>query len=192
MMPINFGNYPDAEHVKIQPKSQDYLIKIQYFCNFSLALLASIRVHVEVPDGQGRARGVGAAPRRLLPVGTAPRRLFSVSFVQALHPSRKQTNAQALQTSSKTTLESMQPQNFKTLQKQLTTVWKLCRLCKSSRRCRLDFKIQPKYPEFLLDMRYFCNFSLVSLSIRPPSRRCAERTRQGEGRWSRSPKPALE
>ena len=47
-------------------------------------------------------------------------------------------------------------------------------------------------PKFLLDMRYFCNFSLVSLGIRPRLRRCAERARQGEGRWSRPPKPALE
>ena len=58
--------------------------------------------------------------------------------------------------------------------------------------CAADIKIQPKSPEFLLDMRYFCNFSLVSLGLRPRSRRCAERTRQGEGRWSRPPKPALE
>ena len=55
-----------------------------------------------------------------------------------------------------------------------------------------DTKIQPKSLKFLLDMRYFCNFSLVSLGIRPRSRRCAERTRQGEGRRSRPPKPALE
>ena len=55
-----------------------------------------------------------------------------------------------------------------------------------------NIKLQPKSPEFLLDMRYFRNFSLVSLGIRPRSRRCAERTRQGEGRWSRPPKPALE
>ena len=41
-------------------------------------------------------------------------------------------------------------------------------------------------------MRYFCDFSLVSLGIRPRSRRCAERTQQGEGRWSRPLKPALE
>ena len=41
-------------------------------------------------------------------------------------------------------------------------------------------------------MRYFCNFSLVSLGTRPRSRRCAERTRQGEGRWSRPLKAALE
>ena len=54
-----------------------------------------------------------------------------------------------------------------------------------------DIKIQPKIPKFLLNMRYFCNFSLVSLvslGIRPRSRRCAEGTRQGEGRWSRPPK----
>ena len=55
-----------------------------------------------------------------------------------------------------------------------------------------DLKIQPKSPESLLDMRYFCNFSLVSLGIRPRSRRRAERTRQGEGRWSRPRKAALE
>ena len=52
--------------------------------------------------------------------------------------------------------------------------------------------IQPRFPTFLLDMRYFCNFSLVSLGTRPRSRRCAERTKQGEGRWSRPPKTALE
>ena len=55
-----------------------------------------------------------------------------------------------------------------------------------------DIKIQPKSPKFVLDMRYFCNFSLVSLGVRPRSRRCAERTRYGEGRWSRPPKAALE
>ena len=55
-----------------------------------------------------------------------------------------------------------------------------------------DIKMQPKIPKFLLDMRYFCNFSLVSLGIRPRSPRCAERTRKGEGRWSRPPKAALE
>ena len=55
-----------------------------------------------------------------------------------------------------------------------------------------DIKLQPKSPKVLLDMRYFCNFSLVSLGIRPRSRRCAERTRQGEGRRSRPQKAALE
>ena len=55
-----------------------------------------------------------------------------------------------------------------------------------------DIKIQSKSPKFVLDMRYFCNFSLVSLGNRPRSRRCAKRTRQGEGLWSRPPKAALE
>ena len=55
-----------------------------------------------------------------------------------------------------------------------------------------DIEIHPKSPEFHLDMRYFCNLSLVSLGIRPRSRRCAERTRQGEGRSSRPPQAALE
>ena len=36
------------------------------------------------------------------------------------------------------------------------------------------------------------HFSLVSLGIRPRSRRGAKRMRQGEGRWSRPPKTALE
>ena len=55
-----------------------------------------------------------------------------------------------------------------------------------------DIKIQPKSPKFLLDMRCFCNFSLVSLGTRSRSRQCAERTRQGEWRWSRPLKAALE
>ena len=44
---------------------------------------------------------------------------------------------------------------------------------------------RPKYNNFL-------HFSLVSLSPHPRSRRGAERIRQGEGRWSRPPKTALE
>ena len=42
-----------------------------------------------------------------------------------------------------------------------------------------DIKIQPKSPEFLLDMRYFCNFSLVSLGTRPRSRRCTDTAGRG-------------
>ena len=38
----------------------------------------------------------------------------------------------------------------------------------------------------------FARFSLISLSIHPRSRRDAEQIRQGEGRWSRPPKTALE
>ena len=37
-------------------------------------------------------------------------------------------------------------------------------------------------------IQYFFNFSLVSLSIPPRSRRGAQRIRKGEGRWSRPPK----
>ena len=89
----------------------------------------------------------------------------------------KETNAREYATAKFQTLSS--------------TVWK-CQFCKSSRRCRHSLRIHPKSPKFLLDMRYFCNFSLVSLGIRPRSRRCAERTRKGEGRWSRPPKAVLE
>ena len=35
-------------------------------------------------------------------------------------------------------------------------------------------------------------FSLVSPSVRPSSRRCAERIQQREGRWSRAPKAAID
>ena len=91
------------------------------------------------------------------------------------------TNAPALQTSKgKQTLESMPPQNSKHQQEPFRNDANFV-----NHPGAADIKIQQKSPEFLLDMRYFCNFSLVSLGIRPRSRRCAERTRQGEGRWSR-------
>ena len=41
-------------------------------------------------------------------------------------------------------------------------------------------------------IHFFARFSLISLSIHPRSRRGAERLRQGEGRWSRPQKTALE
>ena len=41
-------------------------------------------------------------------------------------------------------------------------------------------------------IHFFARFSLVSHGIHPRSRRGAERIRQGEGRWSRPPKTALE
>ena len=115
-------------------------------------------------------------------------------------PLRRVSFVQALQTSSKTNKRSS-PADAKQNKRS-----RVChRKIQNSSNYRLemmpifvnhpdatDIKIQPKSPEFLLDMRCFCNFSLVSLGIRPRSRRCAERTRQGEGRWSRPPKPALE
>ena len=110
----NFGNHPDAADVKIQPKYQDYLIKTQYFCNFSLVSL-SIHPHSRRGTERIRARGVGAAPRRLL----------RVSFVQALQTSSKtnkrsrpadsKTRAQALQTSSNTNAREYITAKFKTL-----------------------------------------------------------------------------
>ena len=97
------------------------------------------------------------------------------------------TNAPALQTSKgKQTLESMPPQNSKHQQEPFRNDANFV-----NHPGAADIKIQQKSPEFLLDMRYFCNFSLVLLGIVLRSRRCAERTRQGEGRWSRPRKPAL-
>ena len=59
---------------------------------------------------------------------------------------------------------------------------------KLSRRCRRSWNIQPKSQGYLLKIQYFCNFSLVSLSIHPRSRRGAQRRRKGEGRRSCPPK----
>ena len=53
-------------------------------------------------------------------------------------------------------------------------------------------KMQPKVRDYLIKIQNFSNFSLVSLSLHPRSRRGAERIRQGKGRWSRPPKTALE
>ena len=55
-----------------------------------------------------------------------------------------------------------------------------------------DVKIQLKSQDYLIQIQYFCNFSFVSLSIHPPSRQGAERITQGQGRWSRPLKTALE
>ena len=49
----NFGNYPDAADAKIKPKSQDYLLKIEYFCNSSLV---SLSTHPRSPRGAQRIR----------------------------------------------------------------------------------------------------------------------------------------
>ena len=51
-----------------------------------------------------------------------------------------------------------------------------------------DVKIQPTSQDYLLKIQHFCNFSLLSLSIHPRSRRGAQRIRRGEGRWSHPPK----
>ena len=59
---------------------------------------------------------------------------------------------------------------------------------RACRRRRRYYKIQPKSQDYLLKIQYFCNFSLVSLSIHPRSRRDAQRIRKGKGRWSRAPK----
>ena len=86
----NFDNYPDAEDVKVQPKSQDYLLQIQYFCNFSLVLLS---IHPRSRRGAQRIRkGEGRLSR--------PPKTFTCSF-KPFRRQAKQTNAQALQTSSK-------------------------------------------------------------------------------------------
>ena len=63
-----------------------------------------------------------------------------------------------------------------------------CQFWKLSRRCRRHYKIQLKSQDYLIKLQYFCNFSLVWLSIHPRSRRGAQRIRKGEGSWSRPPK----
>ena len=90
-------------------------------------------------------------------------------------------------TSKKITLESMPPKNSKHYQVPFGNYANFVNYSGPT-----DIKIQPKSPKFVLDVRYFCNFSLVLLGIRPRSRRCAERTRQGKGLWSRPLVAALE
>ena len=74
--------------------------------------------------------------------------------------------------------------------------WKLCQFGNVVscfiRSSSADVKIQPKAREYLFKIRHFNNFPLVSLSPHPGSRRGAERVRQGEARWIRLPKTALE
>ena len=53
-------------------------------------------------------------------------------------------------------------------------------------------KTRRKTEEYRSRCIFFARFSLVSLSIHPRSRRGAGRIRQGEERWSRPPKTALE
>ena len=91
---------------------------------------------------------------------------------------------------AKQTLESMLPQNSKHYNSNYLPFGNDANFVNHPGAA--DLKIQPKSPELLLDMRYFCNFSLVSLGIRPRSRRCAERIRQSDGRLSRPPKTVHE
>ena len=141
-----------------------------------------------MPNGEGRARGVEAAPRRLLRVGAAPRRLIRVSFVETLQMSskaNKRSSPADVKQNKRSRVCHRKIQNINQLPFGNDANF-------VNHPGAADIKIHPKSPEILLGMRYFCNFSLVSLGIRPRSRRFAERTRQGEGRWSRPPKPALE
>ena len=97
---------------------------------------------------------------------------------------------QALQTSSKTYARAYTTAKIKI---SATTVWKSCQFWTLSRSAdAADVKIQPKARNYLVEIQHFCNFSLVSLSPHPRSCRGSERIRQGEGRWSRPPKTALE
>ena len=134
------------------------------------------------------ARGIGAAPRRLVRVEVVPRRLLRVSFVQALHTSsktNKRSSPAGVKQNKRSRVCHRKIQNSSNYRLDMMPIF-------VNYPGAADIKMQPKSPEFLLDMRYFFNFSIVSLGTGPRSRRCAERTRQGEGRWSRPPKPALE
>ena len=140
-------------------------------------------------DKEGRG-ALEPPPEDICPLEPPPEDFYVFHSFKPCRRQAKQTNAQPLQTSRKQTLESMPPQNSTHYNSTKLPVGNDANFVNHPGAA--DIKIQPKTPEFLLDMRYFCNFSLVSLGIRPRSRRRAERTRQGEGRWSRPPKPALE
>ena len=69
-------------------------------------------------------------------------------------------------------------------------IWKCCSLIYSFKLCICqDPRIARAYTAQNI---FFSHLPLVSLSPHPRSRRGAERIRQGEGRWSRPPKTALE
>ena len=175
-------------YYEIQPKSQDCLIKIQYFCNFSLVSL--ITHWRSRRDAQRLRKGDGcwSRPPKSYTRWSRPPTTFAC-FIrsspadvkrnkQTLKPCRRQEKQHSRECLCKN-------QNGSNYRLEIMPIF-------VNHPGVADIKIQPKSPEFLLDMRYCCNFSLVSLGIRPRSRRCAERTRECEGGCSRPPKPALE
>ena len=60
----NFVNHPGAADIIIQPYLRNSSSTCGIFATSRLSHSASVRVHVDVRNGHGRARGVGAAPRR--------------------------------------------------------------------------------------------------------------------------------
>ena len=78
MMPI-LENIQTLQTLKYNRSRKITSSKYNIFASSPLSRSASIRVHVEVPNASGRARGVGAAPQRLFRVGAAPRRLLRVT-----------------------------------------------------------------------------------------------------------------
>ena len=89
---------------------------------------------------------------------------------------------------AKQTLERIPRQNSK--RKQLTYRLEMMPILEiiQTLQTLLYYSLQPKSQDNLLKKKYFCNFSLVSLSIHPRSRRGAQRMRKDEGGWSRPPK----
>ena len=110
----NVENHPDAADVKIQPKSQDYLLNKQYFCNLSLV---SLSIHSRSCRGAERIRkGEGR--------WNAPRRLLRVSFVQALQTSSK-TNKRSNPADAKQNKRSrVCHRKTQNISSNYTTVWK--------------------------------------------------------------------
>ena len=109
----NFGNYPDAAEVEIQPKSQDYLLKIQYFCNFPLV---SLSIHPRARRGAQRMwKGEGRWSRlpKTFTRWSRPPKTFT-RFIRC--PADIKQNKQTLKPcrrQAKQRLESMPPQNSK-------------------------------------------------------------------------------
>ena len=113
----NFANYPDAADIKIQSKSQDYLLKIQYFCNFSFV---SLSIHPRFRRGAQRRRtgeGRWSRPPKTFTRWSRPPKTHTC-FIRSSSADvkAKQTNAQALQTSSKTNAREDTTAKFETLQ----------------------------------------------------------------------------
>ena len=158
---------------------QDYLLKIQYFVNFSLVSLSmhprSRRGDPRIRKGEGRC---SRPPKTSTRWGRPPKTF--TCFIRSI-PADIRQNKRSRECHRK--IQSIT----------IATNYRMGMMAISVYHPGAEeIKIQPKFPEFFLHMRYFGNFSLVSLGIGPRLRRRAERIRHSDGRSSRPLKTALE
>ena len=151
--------------------------KIQFFARFSLV---SHSIHPRSRRGDEPIRqGEGRWNRP--PKTALDRSYLTENFQFPFKPCRRQ---------AKQVLESMPPQysNIGNDRLEMMPILEIIQALQTSRYNR-SLKITSSNSS---KCNIFGNISLVLLSIRPRSRRGAERIRPGGGRWSRLPETALE